>query len=319
MRKVFITRAIPAVGIELLQKSGLQLEINSKERNLFREELLKEGSDAEGVISLLSDSFDREAIDSFPKLKIIANYAVGYNNIDIDYCKQKGIYVSNTPGVLTETTADLAFALLMSVARRIVEADAFTRAGKFKGWEPELLLGYDIYGKNLGIIGLGRIGTAIARRAEGFSMQIGYHSRTRKKELETERKYCYMELEELLEWADFIIIACPLTEKTRYLLDYEKLSLMKKTAFLINIARGQIIREKDLVKILREGKIAGAGLDVYEKEPEIEKELIKMKNVVLLPHIGSASYATRNKMAEIAAQNIISVLMEGREPITKIV
>ena len=312
--KVFFTRRIPEIAEKLLRKSGLEVEVNPRDRSLTREELVAMGSDAEAVVSLLADPFDSEVIDSFPNLKIIANYAVGYNNIDVEYCRRKGIFVTNTPDVLTQTTADLAWGLILSVARRIVEADKFLRAGKFIGWEPELLLGYDVYGKNLGIIGMGRIGSAIAQRGAGFSMEVAYYSRTRKIDLENEKGYFYYPLNELLKWADFLVIACPLTEETRYMFTYKELSMLKKTAILINIARGPIIREKDLVKILREKKIAGAGLDVYECEPQVEKELFEMDNVVLLPHIGSASYETRKKMAKIVSGNIISLLIEGKRP-----
>ncbi|HCF38397.1 MAG TPA: D-glycerate dehydrogenase, partial [Thermosipho africanus] len=279
---------------------------------LTKQEMMERLKDADAVVTQLRDPVDKEFIDAGKKLKIIANYAVGFNNIDVEYAKQKGIYVTNTPDVLTEATADIAWALILAVARKIIPADKFTREGKFEGWKPNLFLGYEIYGKTLGIIGMGRIGKAVARRAMGFGMKIIYHNRKR---VEDDYKYNakYVDLETLLKESDYISINAPLTNETYHLLNKERLSLLKKNAILVNTARGPIVDEKALYELLKDGKIAGAGFDVYENEPEITKGLEKLDNVVLLPHIGSATYETREKMSIMVAENIIDAL-EGKIP-----
>jgi glyoxylate reductase len=247
-------------------------------------------------------------------LKVIANYAVGFNNIDIKAATERGIAVANTPGVLTETTADLAWALLMAVARRIVESDKFMRSGKFRGWAPMLYLGNDVHNKTLGVLGFGRIGRAVARRASGFNMRVLYSGGKRASE-EDERTYnaVFCSLETLLRESDFISLHVPLTESTRHLIGGEQFDMMKESAILINTARGPVVDEKALVWALKERKIAGAGLDVYEQEPGFESELAEMDNVVMVPHIGSASVSTRTKMAMMVASGAIDVL-EGRMP-----
>jgi len=244
-----------------------------------------------------------------PQLKIIANYAVGFDNIDVDAATKRGIMVSNTPGVLTDTTADLAWALILATARRVVEGDKFLRHGKFKGWKPMLLLGTDVHHATLGIIGFGNIGKAVARRAIGFDMKVIYYSAHRAP-LEVEEKLDveYRSLDDLLREADFISIHVPLTKETQHLIGERELKMMKKEAYLINTARGPIVDEKALAKALKEGWIRGAGLDVFEREPEVEPELLELDNVVLLPHLGSASYDTRAKMATMAAENVVSAL-----------
>ncbi|MCX7716173.1 MAG: D-glycerate dehydrogenase, partial [Endomicrobia bacterium] len=254
-------------------------------------------------------------MDKAKNLKIIANYAVGFNNIDVKEATSRKIPVTNTPGVLTETTADLAFALLMSVARRIVESDRFLREGKFKGWAPMLFLGNDIYGKTIGIIGFGRIGQAVAKRALGFDMKVLYYDTNRVKP-EIEKKYSaiYKSLSELLKESDFISIHVPLTQETYHLISDKEFDLMKPTSYLINTSRGPVVDEKALVRALKNKKIAGAALDVFENEPEVEAELIDMPNTVLVPHIGSATIETRTKMALMAAENIIAVLVENKIP-----
>jgi glyoxylate reductase len=245
---------------------------------------------------------------------MIASYAVGYDNIDIIAATKRGIPVSNTPGVLTETTAELAWALLFSVSRRIVEGDTFTRKGKFKGWAPLLMLGQDVSGKTLGVIGTGRIGTAFALKSKGFHMNVLYTDEQKNEQLERELGATKVSLLTLLKEADYISIHVPLTKATYHLIDEKELHLMKKTAVLINTARGPIINEKVLVKALTEQWIFGAGLDVYEKEPEISKELKKLNNVVLQPHTGSGTIETRTKMALIAAENMIIGLKGGIPP-----
>lgn len=309
--KVFITYKIPESGINLL-KEKFDVDVYEGERFLTKQEMMERVKDADAVVTQLRDPVDKEFIDAGKKLKIIANYAVGFNNIDVEYAKQKGIYVTNTPDVLTEATADIAWALILAVARKIIPADKFTREGKFEGWKPNLFLGYEIYGKTLGIIGMGRIGKAVARRAMGFGMKIIYHNRKR---VEDDYKYNakYVDLETLLKESDYISINAPLTNETYHLLNKERLSLLKKNAILVNTARGPIIDEKALYELLKDGKIAGAGFDVYENEPEITKGLEKLDNVVLLPHIGSATYETREKMSIMVAENIIDAL-EGKIP-----
>ena len=311
--KVFVTYKIPEDGLKLL-KEKYELDVYEGEEFLTKEEMLKRVKDADAVITQLRDPVDKEFIDAGKKLKIIANYAVGYNNINVEYAKSKGIYVTNTPGVLTEATADIAWALILAVARKIISADRFVREGKFKGWKPKLFLGYEIHGKTLGIIGMGRIGQAVARRALGFGMKIIYHNRKRLPE-EIEKKYSasYVDLETLLKNSDFISINVPLTDETYHLLDEKRLNLLKPNAILVNTARGPVVDEKALYKLLKEGKIAGAGFDVYENEPFLTPGLEKLENVVLLPHIGSATFETRSKMSIMVAENVINAL-EGRKP-----
>jgi len=311
--KVFVTYKIPEDGLKLL-KEKYELDVYEGEEFLTKEEMLKQVKDADAVITQLRDPVDKEFIDAGKKLKIIANYAVGYNNINVEYAKSKGIYVTNTPGVLTEATADIAWALILAVARKIISADRFVREGKFKGWKPKLFLGYEIHGKTLGIIGMGRIGQAVARRALGFGMKIIYHNRKRLPE-EIEKKYSasYVDLETLLKNSDFISINVPLTDETYHLLDEKRLNLLKPNAILVNTARGPVVDEKALYKLLKEGKIAGAGFDVYENEPFLTPGLEKLENVVLLPHIGSATFETRSKMSIMVAENVIDAL-EGRKP-----
>ncbi|MCD6462559.1 MAG: D-glycerate dehydrogenase [Thermotogae bacterium] len=312
--KVLITYKIPDPGIELLKKHFL-VDVHEGPGFLTREELMSKITDADAVVTQLRDQVDREFIDAGKRLKIIANYAVGYNNIDVEYATRKNIYVTHTPGVLTEATADIAWALILAVVRRVVEADRFTRQGKFEGWKPELFLGYDIYGKILGILGMGRIGQAVARRALGFGMKIIYHNRKRLPE-EIERKYNaqYVDLEVLFREADIVSIHTPLTPETYHLVDEKLLSLMKPSAFLINTSRGAVVNERKLYEFLKEGRIAGAGLDVYEHEPMLTPGLSELDNVVLLPHIGSATIETRTRMAIMVAENVIAALKGSIPP-----
>ncbi|MEN3043124.1 MAG: D-glycerate dehydrogenase [Fervidobacterium sp.] len=311
--KVFVSYAIPEKGIEMLRKK-FDVFVHEKEEFLSKEEMIQMCKDADAIISQLRDPIDAEFIESLGNTKIIANYAVGYNNIDVQAAIKRGIYVTHTPGVLTEATADIAFALLLAVARKIVQADKFVRDGKFVGWKPKLFLGYELYGKTLGIIGMGRIGQAVARRALGFGMRIIYYNRNRLPE-QTEKIYDakYVPLDELVQISDFISIHTPLTNETYHLLDKEKIMKMKPNAIIINTARGPVVDEQALYNALRDGKIAGAGFDVYENEPLLTPGLEKLDNVVLLPHIGSATYETREKMSEMVALNVIEAL-EGKIP-----
>lgn len=309
--RIYVTRLIPEPALRRLEDVFV-LDANRESAPVSRERLLEAVREADALLCLLTDSIDKELLDAAPRLKCVSNYAVGYNNIDVDYATQRGIAVCNTPGVLTESTADLAWSLLMSCARRIVEGDNYVRAGKFKGWEPMLFLGNDVYGKTLGIIGMGRIGRAVARRASGFAMRVIYFDPTVDPE-SLPQEYQAAELPQLCQDADFISIHAPLTPQTRHLIGAPELALMKQTAVLVNTARGPIIDEAALIKALRDKRIAAAGLDVYEFEPQIPAELLTLDNVVLLPHIGSASWETRTKMGLLAAENAIAVI-EGRTP-----
>ena len=309
--KLFITNYIPEPAIKRLEEV-FEVEIFPENRAITHEELRKKVKEIDALICLLTDNIDREIIEAAPNLKCISVYAVGYNNVDVESATEHNIVVCNTPGVLTETTADLAWALILSCARRIVEADRFVREGKFRGWEPMLMLGNDIFGKTLGIIGMGRIGRAVAHRALGFDMKVIYYdSQVDPESVPTD--YIAVDLTTLFHNSDFISIHTPLTPGTRHLIGEKEFNLMKSTAILINTARGPIIDEQALISALKENKIAGAGLDVYENEPIIPEELIALSNVVLLPHIGSASYETRTKMALLAAENAIAVI-EGNNP-----
>jgi glyoxylate reductase len=267
---------------------------------------------------LITDTIDALVLGGAPRLKVVANVAVGYNNIDVAAATARGIVVTNTPDVLTETTADFAWTLLMGVARRVVEADQYVRAGKFTRWEWELLWGADVHGKTLGILGFGRIGRAMARRARGFGMRILYNDAVRAEALsERELGATFVDKAALLKESDFVTLHTPLLPETHHLIGAAELKLMKRTAFLINAARGPIVNEADLVQALREGWIAGAGLDVYEEEPKIQPGLLSLPNVVLAPHIASASSETRIKMGTLAVENCLAVL-EGKTPPTPV-
>lgn len=313
--KILITRQIPEIGIQHL-RSKFDVEVFPHDRAMTKEEMVAAIKDKDGLLSLLSDPITAEIMDAAPNLKVIANYAVGYNNIDVKAATERGIMVCNTPGVLTQATADLAWALLMSVSRRIVESDRYVREGKFfDGWKPMLHLGGDIYGRTLGIIGLGRIGQAVAERgALGFKMKVLYTANSPKPEAEARLGAKRVTLEELLRESDYISINSPLTPETRYMIGAKELRMMKKTAYLINTARGPIVDEKALVEALREGVIAGAGLDVYENEPALAPGLVELENVVVAAHIGSATTETRDKMSLMNAEDLTAAL-EGRRPV----
>ncbi|HEC72679.1 MAG TPA: D-glycerate dehydrogenase [Thermoplasmatales archaeon] len=311
MFEVFVTRKIPEEGLKLLKKY-CEVYVNPYDRILTKDEIISNLKGRDGLLCLLTDKIDRDVIFSNPRLKAISNYAAGYDNIDIKAATERKIPVTNTPDVLTETTAELAWALLFAVARRIVEGDRFTRDGKFRGWAPLLMLGQDISGKTLGIIGAGRIGTAFALKSKGFNMEVLYVSRRRNEILEKELNAKKVDLHTLLKNADFISLHVPLTSETRHLIGEKELRMMKRNAILVNTSRGAVIDEKALVKALKERWIFGAGLDVYENEPEINRELTKLDNVVLEPHIGSATLETRTRMAVMAAENLI-ISLEGKK------
>ncbi|SRR6056297_143509 len=318
MSKVFVTRKIPDAGLDLL-KDKYEVEVFSSTTNPTKEQLITKAQDADALVPLLSDEIDEEVINKCINLKIIANYAVGYDNIDLKAAKENNVFVSNTPGSLTETTADMTWTLLMAAARRVVESDKYVRDLKYDGWGPELLLGQKVYGKTIGIIGFGRIGKAVAKRAAGFNMKILYNKRTPlSDQKEKELKASYTELTDLLKRSDFVTINAALNESTYHLIDKKELEMMKSNAVLVNTGRGPIINEKVLAQALEDKEIFAAGLDVYEKEPEIYPKLLKLDNVVLTPHTGSATVDARNKMAEMVAANVIAVL-SGNKPLNQVV
>ncbi|MGB9134949.1 MAG: glyoxylate reductase [Candidatus Bathyarchaeia archaeon] len=312
--RVYITREFPENGLRII-KERFDAEVWQDYAPPPKEVIVEKAAKADALATLLSDKIDTEVFEVAPSLKIVAQLAVGFDNIDLKEATKRGIYVTNTPGVLTETTADFAWALLMAVARRVVEADRYVRTGKWKvGWHPMMFQGRDIYGATLGIVGLGRIGSSIAKRAKGFDMKVLYHDVVRRQDLEKELGIEYTEVDTLLRQADFVTVNVPLLKETHHLIDETKLKLMKKTAILINNARGPVMDEKALYKALKEGWIAGAGLDVFEQEPTPSSNpLLTLDNVVVAPHISSASFETRSKMAEMVAENLIA-FFEGKVP-----
>jgi glyoxylate reductase len=311
--KVFVSYWLPDAPLNALREQHTVV-VNEENRVLTAQELVAQLADSDALLCVGS-KVDRAVLDAVgPRLKIVANWGVGYNNIDADYAAQKGIMVTNTPDVLTETTADLSWAILMAVARRVVEADVYVRAGQFQGFKPFAMLGADVWGKTLGIIGCGRIGQAVGRRAQGFGMRVLYHNRKPlDKETESALGAHYMEIDALLKESDFVSLNVPLTEETHHLIDARRLSLMKPSAFLVNTTRGPVVDEQALLAALREKQIAGAALDVFEKEPAVTPGLTELPNVVLTPHIGSGSWETRTAMAYVSVRNIIAAL-EGQPP-----
>ena len=313
--KVLVTREIPEAGLRPLE--GYDLTVLS-EAPPGRDELLEAARGAAGVLSNVTEKIDAEFMDAAgDNLKVVANMAVGYDNIDVGAAKERGIVVTNTPGVLDETTADTAFMLLLAAARRLGESERILRAGDWHWWGPKLFVGVDVWGKTLGVVGMGRIGQAVAKRGRGFGMEILYHNRSRKEEIEKELGTRYVGLDELLETADFVSVHTPLTEETRHLIGREELDRMKPTAVLINTSRGPVVDEEALADALAEGRIFAAGLDVYEEEPKVHPKLLERENAVLAPHIGSGSRETRDGMAVLAAENVVAVL-SGREPKTPV-
>ncbi|WP_413788944.1 2-hydroxyacid dehydrogenase [Psychrobacillus mangrovi] len=319
MEKIFITRKLPDEVVNPLREKFDVKMWHSDEISMTYDEIKSQARDAHALWTVLSDKVDRPLIESLTNLKVISNLAVGYNNIDIDAAKEHGIIVTNTPGVLTETTADLAFSLLLATARRVTEAERELRAGKWKSWTPMQLTGMDVFGATLGIIGMGRIGEAVARRAKGFEMKVLYHNRSRKINAEEEFGFTYVELDALLKESDFIVVLTPLTPETKGMIGERELNLMKKTAAIINVARGGIIDEKALYNALTSNRIWAAGLDVFEVEPvPLDHPLLTLPNVTVLPHIGSASIRTRMAMMQMNADDIKAVL-ENKEPKNKVI
>ncbi len=311
--KIYVTRLIPKQGLDLLCRFA-EAKVWEGELPPPRELLLEEVKQVEGLLSLLTDTIDAGLMDAAPNLRVISNYAIGYDNIDVEAATERGILVCHTPGVLTDTTADFAFTLLVCVARRVVEAARYVREGRWKTWEPMVCLGYDIYGSTLGLVGLGRIGSAVAKRAAGFDMRILYHDPYRQPRLEAELGLIYTDLETLLRESDFISLHTPLTPETYRMIGREQYKIMKNTAILINTSRGQVVDQEALYEALVSGEIAGAGLDVTDPEPiDASDPLLTLDNCVVAPHIASASIATRTLMATMAAENLIAGL-QGRMP-----
>lgn len=315
--KIFITREIPEAGILLLKKKGYTVSVHKKDIAISKKELFDQITDCDGIISLLSDKIDKEVIDKIGKCKVIANYAVGFNNIDVNYAKSKGIIVTNTPDVLTDSTADLAMSLVLACARKISEAEQLVRNKKFKGWEPKLFLGMELRDKYFSILGAGRIGSAVAKRAHAFGCKILYYSNHNNMELEKTLGAKRVSLNSILKKSDILSIHLPLNKNTFNLLNSTNLYLLKKSAVFVNTARGEIVDEKILISLLKEKKIFAAGFDVYENEPKLNPEFYKLNNAVLLPHIGSATVEARNNMSLLAAKNVIAVL-SGKNAITPV-
>lgn len=311
-KKIFFTRRIPSAGIEILSKN-YELLIREDESIPTKKEIIEGMTGCVGLVCLLTDPIDSDVLSS-PSLKYVSTYAAGYNNIDVAFASSRNIPVTNAPGALTETTADIAFALLLSAGRRVVEGDRFLREGRFHGWSPMLLLGQDIHDKTLGIVGAGRIGGALARRAVGFRMNILYYNRKPDPVLERETGAVYVSFDELLRDSDFVSLHTPLNSETEHIFSAREFGLMKRSAVFINTSRGPCVNENDLVEALEKGEIWAAGLDVFEREPLVDERLLGMDNVVLLPHLGSASFDTRTGMAVTACTNMAMMLAGKRPP-----
>ncbi|MHB1131712.1 MAG: 2-hydroxyacid dehydrogenase [Chloroflexota bacterium] len=306
--KVFVTRRIPEEGIRMLAEQ-CEVDVWQGELPPPRADLLARCQDKDAVLSLLTDKIDAEFLDNAPNLKIAANLAVGFDNIDVPECSRRGVAASNTPAVLNDTTADFAWALLMASARRIVEGVDYVRASKWQTWGPMLLMGQDIHHATLGLVGLGRIGIAVAKRAQGFDMRVLYYDVVRREDVERELGLEFVDLDTLLSQADFVSVHTPLTKETHHLLSTEQFAKMKRSAVVVNTARGPVIDPKALYTALKEGQIWAAGLDVTEPEPiPMDDPLLTLPNCIVVPHIASASIATRTQMAKLAAENILAVL-----------
>lgn len=316
-RLIYVTRKIPEIGLTMLAEKGYTVEVSPKDRPLAKRELVRAlgRKPYDAVLCLLTDAIDGEVFDAAPSAKIFANYAVGFNNVNLDDAKKRGVTVTNTPGGLTESVAEHAMALILALTCRIVEGDSFVRRGKYKGWDPLLLLGTDIKGKTLGILGTGRIGGDVAKKAlRGFEMKVAYYDVVRNGALERDYGAVFLPTpEEVMRAADVVSVHVPLLPTTHHFINRERLALMKKTAYLVNTSRGPVVDEAALVDALRRGAIRGAGLDVFEYEPKLAKGLAKLPNVVLTPHIASATESARAEMATLAAGNIIA-FFEGRTP-----
>jgi len=313
--KIFVTRKIPGTALDKLKSSGHEVNISDLDRPLTTEELLEKGKGVDALLVLLTDKIDGKVIDALgPQLKIVSNYAVGFDNINVEEATQRGVVVANTPSdEVNEAVAELTWALMLSLSRRIVEADEATRRGGYKGWEPDIFLGTDLIGKTLGIVGLGRIGSMVARRAKGYNMTVLYNKRSPDPEAEADLGVVFSSLDDLLAKSDYVSLHVPLTDETRHMMSKDNFAKMKQGSFLINTARGAIVNEHDLVEALKSGHLSGAGLDVYDNEPNIDPELLVMPNTITTPHIASATYASRNKMGTLAVDALIDGF-SGKKP-----
>ncbi len=315
MSAVYVSRPLPEPGTAMLVAAGLEVEQQPDDRPPARDELLAGVRGKQALLCLLTERVDADLLDAAPELRVVANLAVGYDNIDIAAATACGVVVTNTPDVLTDATADLTWALILSAARRVVEGDSLVRRGDWAGWSPTKLLGASLTGKTLGIFGMGKIGAAVARRARGFSMSIVYTNRTRNAAVETELGARAVTFDELLEQSDVLALHAPSTPETRHVIDAAALARLRPGAILVNTARGPLIDEPALVQALQSGRIAAAGLDVFEREPHLAPGLTDLDNVVLLPHLGSATAEARAAMVELCCRNILAVLA-GEAPIT---
>ena len=311
--RIFLTRRLPAVATAAVEEACEVSRWDSEQQPIPRDELLRGVAEADGLLSLITDRVDAELLEAAPRLRIVANMAVGYDNIDLAACTARGVLVTNTPGVLTETTADLAWALMLAAARRIVEGQKLIEAGDWGPWHPMQMVGVDLFGATLGVVGAGRIGAAVLRRAQGFGMPLLYHNRKPSPELEAATGARYAALDELLANSDFVVVTVPLSAETRGMFGAREFGLMRETAVFVNVARGPVVREGDLVAALRAGRPRAAGIDVFEREPVgADHPLLALPNAVCVPHIGSATMATRTRMATMAAENLAAFFATGQ-------
>ena len=311
--RVYVTRRLPGGALDLLAQHS-DVQVWEGELPPPRQELLRRAATCDGLLTLLTDTIDEELLKAAPRLLVVSNMATGFDNIDLAAASRRNILVTRTPGVLSQTVAEFTFALLLAAARRVAEADRHVRRGLWKSWGPEVLLGQDVHGATLGIVGLGGVGTEVARRARGVGMRVVYHSRSRKPDLERRHRLSYLSLDDLLRQADFVSLHAPLTAETRHLIGQRELRLMKATAVLVNTARGLLVDQAALYRALAEGRIAAAALDVTDPEPiAADDPLLTLENVLVTPHIASASVATRSRMAMLAAQNLLTAL-RGQVP-----
>ena len=315
--KIFVSRSFPGTALETLKQSGNEVVVSPFDRPLTAEELLTHAKGVDGLLSFLTDKIDGEVLDAIgPQLKVVSNYAVGFDNITVPAATERGIVVSNTPcDEVNEAVAEHTWALMLSLARRVVEADEATKRGAYHGWEPGIFLGSSLKGKTLGIIGLGRIGEMVAKRAKGFEMNVLYNKRSPDPKAEEELGVKFSDIDSLLAQSDFVSLHAPLTDETRHLMNHDRFSKMKNGSYFVNTARGPMVDEYALVEALRNGKIAGAGLDVFDAEPDVNPELVGMENVILTPHIASATLEAREKMGQLAIAAILGVF-NGQTPST---
>ncbi len=314
--KIFISRNLPEDSLKGFDNAGHEVIVSEFDRPLKEEELVEKVKGVDALLSLLNDRIDGDLLDAAgPQLKIVSNYAVGFDNIDVKAATDRGVVITNTPcDEVNEAVAELTWAIVLSLSRRIVEADESVRRGAYKGWEPSIFLGSQVRGKTLGIVGMGSIGSMVARKAKGFDMQVLYTKRSPDPELEKELGVKFSDLDNLLATSDFVSLHVPLTDQTRHMINHDTINKMKRGAYLVNTARGPVVREQALVDALRDGHLGGAGLDVFDNEPNVNPELINMENVILTPHIASATHESRAKMGELAVQAVLKTLSGEMPP-----